>query len=99
MEPEMLVLDEPFTGLDWPGCAGLLEILDNYHASGKTILLITHDLDKVLAHAGRLILMKGGQIMGDGRPQELIDRVEELGIRRPSGNIAGMSWKIRGTGP
>jgi len=92
MEPEMLVLDEPFTGLDWPGCSDLLKVLDNFHASGKTILLITHDLDKVLAHADRLILMDSGEIKADGNPGNLISQVEELGIRRPSGDIAGMSW-------
>jgi len=95
MEPDMLVLDEPFTGLDWPGCADLLRVLDIFHGSGKTILLITHDLDKVLAHANRLILMDSGEIKADGSPGDLISQVEALGIRRPSGNIAGMSWKNR----
>jgi len=95
MDPEMLVLDEPFTGLDWPGCADLLRVLDNFHASGKTILLITHDLDKVLSHADRLILMDSGEIKADGSPGKLISQVEALGIRRPSGNISGMSWKYR----
>ena len=98
MEPEMLVLDEPFTGLDWPGCADLLTVLDGFHASGKTVLLITHDLDKVLAHANRLILMDSGRIIADGSPEDLIDQVEELGIRRPSGEISRMSWKRPGDG-
>ncbi len=95
MEPDMLVLDEPFTGLDWPGCADLLAVLDGLHASGKTIFLITHDLDKVLAHADRLILMDSGRIAADGSPTEIIDSVEELGIRRPAGDVASMSWKRR----
>ncbi len=95
MEPEMLVLDEPFTGLDWPGCADLLTVLNNLHSSGKTILLITHDLDKVLAHADRLILMESGCIRADGSPRGIIGEVEKLGIRRPAGEITGMSWKQR----
>ncbi len=93
MEPELLVLDEPFTGLDWPGCADLLAVLDKFHSSGKTILLITHDLDKVLAHADRLILMDSGRIAADGAPEDIIDQVKGLGIHRPAGNVAGMSWK------
>ncbi len=95
MEPEMLVLDEPFTGLDWPGCADLLAVLENLHLSGKTILLITHDLDKVLAQADRLILMESGCIRADGSPLEIIGEVEKRGIRRPAGEIADMSWKQR----
>jgi len=93
MEPDLLVLDEPFTGLDWPGCADLLAVLDKFHSSGKTVLLITHDLDKVLAHADRLMLMDSGRIAADGAPEDIIDQVEGLGIRRPAGNVAGMSWK------
>jgi biotin transport system ATP-binding protein len=93
MNPDILVLDEPFTGLDWPGCADLLEVLDRFHASGKTVLVITHDLDKVLAHADRLIMMDEGRIRADGPPSEVVDHVDRWGVRRPSGPIAGMSWK------
>ena len=93
MRPDIVVLDEPFTGLDWPGCADLLEILIRLSESGTALMVITHDLGKVLAHAGRLVLMSRGQIAGDGLPEELIDRVEGLGIRRPAGPISGMSWQ------
>jgi len=95
MEPEVLVLDEPFTGLDWPGCADLITVLDRLHAAGTTILLITHDLVKILAHADRLVLMEQGRIRGDGTPEELIDAVESLGVRRPPGPVSGMSWRRR----
>ena len=94
MQPDLLVLDEPFTGLDWPGCSALLEVLDGLHAAGTGILLITHDLDKVLAHADRLVLMNGGRIAGDGGPEDILDRVEELGICRPAGPVNSMSWRI-----
>ncbi len=92
MQPRLLVLDEPFTGLDWPGCSDLIKVLENLHQSGTGILLITHDLDKVLAHADRLILMSKGSIAGDGIPEEMINQVEALGIRRPRGPVSGMSW-------
>ena len=95
MQPDLLVLDEPFTGLDWPGCSALLTVLDGLHAAGTGILLITHDLDKVLAHADRLVLMNNGKIAGDGRPEEIISAAESLGIRRPSGPVSGMSWRSR----
>ena len=98
MQPDLLVLDEPFTGLDWPGCSALLEVLDSLHADGTGILLITHDLDKVLAHADRLVLMNNGTIAGDGRPEDVIDLVEALGIRRPSGLVSGMSWRRLNSG-
>ena len=93
MRPDLLILDEPFTGLDWPGCADLLEILIHLNAGGTAMVVITHDLEKVLAHAGRLVLMNRGRIVGDDTPEALIDGVEEFGIRRPRGGVSGMSWK------
>lgn len=97
MEPDLLVLDEPFTGLDWPGCADLIAVLNNLHAKGKSIFLITHDLAKILAHADRLILMNAGRIHADGDPIKIIDLVENIGIRRPKGDVNTMSWGRRRT--
>lgn len=93
MQPDILVLDEPFIGLDWPGCADLIEILLQLHSRATTILLITHDLEKVLAHADRLVLMKEGRIYGDDHPEKLLSEVEKLGIRRPHGDLASMTWR------
>ena len=95
MRPALLVLDEPFTGLDWPGSADLIDVLSKLHASGTAILIITHDLEKILAHCDRLILMNNGRICWDDRPHVLLDKVEALGIRRPRGDISEMTWKRR----
>ena len=93
MRPKLLVLDEPFIGLDWPGCADLIEILLKLHDSGTAILLITHDLEKILAHADRLILMSHGRICGDAHPEELLPEVEKLGIRCPRCDFQSMTWR------
>ncbi len=95
MRPRILVLDEPFTGLDWDGSARLIEILTNLHADGTAILVITHDLEKILAHANRLVLMNLGRIHADSHPLDSIDKVEDLGIRRPRCEISEMTWKYR----
>lgn len=93
MEPDILVLDEPFTGLDWPGCADLLDVLESYHKAGNTLILITHDLEKTLALADRLILISEGSVVADGQPCDVIQQVEDYGIRRPGGSVSRMSWK------
>ncbi len=93
MRPELLVLDEPFTGLDWPGSAALIEVLLGLNAAGSAILVITHDLEKLLAHAGRLILMKEGGIHADGHPCNLLDALGAMGVRRPHGDLSGMTWR------
>lgn len=95
MHPDVLVLDEPFTGLDWKSSARLIAVLLRLHGAGKTILLITHDLDKMLAHADRLILMEAGRIVADDAPDKLISRMEAHGVRRPPGEVSSMTWAHR----
>lgn len=98
MHPDVLALDEPFDGLDWQGSARLIAVLLRLHNAGKTILLITHDLDRILAHADRLVLMKAGRIVDDDKPGKLISRVENYGVRRPHGAISSMTWTDRRLG-
>ena len=93
MSPDILVLDEPFTGLDWPGCADLLTVLEDYHRRGNTLILITHDLEKVLALADRLVILSEGQVTEDGTPERIVELASNYGIRRPNGDVAQMSWK------
>jgi len=66
MESLVLVLDEPFANLDYSGTLQVLSRIIMLNQAGKTIILSTHDLDKAMGHAGRLILMKNGSIDQDG---------------------------------
>jgi energy-coupling factor transporter ATP-binding protein EcfA2 len=95
MEPIIIVLDEPFTGLDLDGVQDVLKDITRLHKEGKTIILITHDLEKSLAHADRLILMDKGKIKKEGSPAELLNDVELYGIRKPWGEfrkLESMTW-------
>jgi biotin transport system ATP-binding protein len=83
MEPDLLVLDEPFTGLDWEGVDQVLKTLIALHREGMTLLLITHDLAKCLAHGDHMIVMSRGKIRLEGNPNEILSRVEEWGIKKP----------------
>lgn len=83
MEPRVIVFDEPFSSLDYPGIKQVLQHILALHRSGHTILVTTHDLEKVIAHADRLILMHGGKIVRDGTPADILADVESFGVRRP----------------
>lgn len=83
MEPRVLVFDEPFSNLDYPGIRQVLEQIVSLHRGGHTIILTTHDLEKVIAHADRLILMKGGTVMRDDRPENLFRELAAFGVREP----------------
>ncbi len=85
MEPKVLVFDEPFTSLDYIGVRQVLGQIVDLHNSGHTILVTTHDLEKVVFHADRLILMNHGTIARDGTPETVLPDTEKFGIRMPCG--------------
>ena len=95
--PELIVLDEPFNGLDWAGASELLRVLLGLHATGVGIVVVTHDLEKCLAHADRLVVMDAGRVVRDGSPAELWHELPALGLRQPAGGVeglAGMTWLV-----
>jgi biotin transport system ATP-binding protein len=94
-KPELIILDEPFNDLDWQGASDLISALLRLRETGVAILVITHDLEKCLAHADRLIVMEAGRVIRDAGPAGLWDELPSLGLRRPQGDAAlltGMSW-------
>ena len=95
MEPKVLVFDEPFSSLDYPGVKQVLKQIVSLHRSGHTILAAAHDLEKVIAHADRLVIMKDGKVVKDGIPSQLLGELEAFGIREPCASRLGMevqSW-------
>jgi biotin transport system ATP-binding protein len=95
MRPRVIVFDEPFSSLDYSGVRQVLEQILQLHRTGRTILLTTHDLDKVLAHADRLVFMAGGRIECQGPPLSLVAGAEAFGVRRPRAaglGVEAFSW-------
>ena len=66
MEPRVLVIDEPTTGLDQAGARGILELLSRWNAEGRTIIAITHDMALVAERIPRTIVVSDGLILADG---------------------------------
>jgi biotin transport system ATP-binding protein len=88
MEPDHLVLDEPFAGLDWPARRSVLEHLRGLHADGVGLLVVTHDL-RDLGWADRVVVMRDGRIAADGAPGEVESRLADLDVRPPGWTEAG----------
>jgi len=61
-EPRLLLLDEPFTGLDEPACATLSRVLGDFVAGGGAALLTTHDVERGLEVARRVAVLERGAI-------------------------------------
>ena len=65
MRPQVLVLDEPTTGLDAGEASDLMSIVRLLNEEGSTIVLITHEMKLVAEHANRVVVMAGGRIVLD----------------------------------
>ncbi|WP_336342801.1 energy-coupling factor ABC transporter ATP-binding protein [Halalkalicoccus ordinarius] len=83
MEPDHLVLDEPFTGLDAFARESVLDRLAALSRGGTGVVVVTHDLRDVLSLADRLVVLSSGRVVRDGQPQDLDDELEGLGVRPP----------------
>ena len=66
LRPEMLVLDEPTTGLDATEQAQMMQLLARLHATGRTIVIVTHTPWVVAEYAARVLLLENGRLRYDG---------------------------------
>ncbi len=95
MKPRVIVFDEPFSNLDYPGVKQVLQHILALHQSGQTIVVTTHDVEKIIAHADRMILMQNGKIIRDGIPADIMTDIEAFGVRTPCALRLGLeveSW-------
>ncbi|NLV84024.1 MAG: ABC transporter ATP-binding protein [Spirochaetales bacterium] len=83
MAPQILMLDEPFANLDADGITDILQVLVHMKAQGHTILVVTHELEKILAHADRLVVMDRGTVVIEEAPSIAVCSVEQFGVHRP----------------
>lgn len=79
MRPELLILDEPFEGLDTRSRAELVSILNNRNREGMSIIMSTHDLNLVGSFADRVyVLAKGRGVITAGKPLDIFTQGEAL---------------------
>ncbi|MCP3899499.1 MAG: ABC transporter ATP-binding protein [Desulfobacteraceae bacterium] len=95
MEPDVILFDEPFSNLDYPSALNLLSLITNLNQKGITIIIATHDIEKIIDKASRMIIMADGQIKQDDAPYKLIKITEQYGIREPCSskhNLGIIGW-------
>jgi len=69
MDPQVIILDEPTTGLDAKDIDLLMQYIDVLNREGHTLILITHDMRLVAGHAKRVLVMAAGRILLDSDPK------------------------------
>jgi biotin transport system ATP-binding protein len=83
MEPDHLVLDEPFTGLDWPARREVLSRLDSLVRDGTGVVVVTHDLRDHVERADRIVVLRDGRVALDAPPDDARDGLAGLDVRPP----------------
>ncbi|WP_066635045.1 ATP-binding cassette domain-containing protein [Desulfolucanica intricata] len=85
MNPRVIILDEPVAYLDPKGKDTLMEILDDLHRQGTTVMIATHDVDLAAEWAEQVIIIKNGSILAAGAPSLLTrdDIVKTAELRYP----------------
>lgn len=86
MKPELIIVDEPSTGLDPRTSKGVMGLVRELNRKGRTIILVTHDMELVGEYAKRCIVMDKGKIIADGSAREIFsqeDLIERANLMRP----------------
>ena len=100
MDPDILVLDEPTSELDPIGSEQVMEVIARLnHELGKTIFLVTHDMEFVAKYARRVFVLSDHQLIRVGTPEEIFSDqalLEQARIRPPQ--ICTVAMKLREMG-
>ncbi|MGQ4834655.1 MAG: energy-coupling factor ABC transporter ATP-binding protein [Candidatus Asgardarchaeia archaeon] len=79
LDPEVLVLDEPTTGLDYKRCHQLMRTIDNLNKElGKTVIIISHDVALLAEYVDKIIILKDGKLLAEGPTREILSQPELL---------------------
>ena len=84
-EPQVIILDEPTTGLDYPSYMALMEIILDLNRKGRTIITITHSMEAAALFGDRILALAGGKIIHLGGKREFFRdgiALERAGVKR-----------------
>jgi len=100
MAPQLIILDEPTANLDPATTHAVHELILRLRDEGKTILLVTKDLDEFMARADDMILLSEGRVRAQGAPREVISihgkTMLDLGVWLPEPTELGLHLKQKG---
>lgn len=93
MEPDVILLDEPFANLDYPSTLTVIRSLIALHEKGYSIIVVSHDAEKFLAHTDTLFIMQNGRIAVSGPSSNLFRELPDYDIYLPDNvDFGRLSW-------
>ena len=78
LEPPVVVLDEPTTGLDFRECMKVMDVIANLHLQGTTVVMVCHDMEVVADFAERVVVMTDGRVVDQGPTFEVLRNRQTL---------------------
>jgi len=100
MNPRVIILDEPTTGQDHITCHNVMKIARDLVNLGKTVIVISHDMELICEWAERVIVMHEGRIINNGRPKDVFSRFEmlrDIGLSPPQVSVLARSLQFEET--
>ncbi|MBU2548560.1 MAG: ATP-binding cassette domain-containing protein, partial [Proteobacteria bacterium] len=97
-EPEVLVLDEPTTGLDAKEQAAMMDLLARLNQAGHTIIIITHSVRIAARYARRVVLLENGRVLAEGPARDVFartDLLERTGLEAPPAVRLGLRFGLK----
>ena len=92
MESSILLLDEPLANLDYPSVKMVLNTLMTLKEKGVTVLIVSHEAEKLLALTDNTIILRGGRIAASGKSRNMLTSLKENGIYLPPLPFGEMKW-------
>lgn len=78
LTPEILILDEPTSGQDWKHIEDSMKLISSLHSTGKTIILITHNMRLIAEYCNKIIILKDGIIYYEGDVRKAFSNIKIL---------------------
>jgi len=78
LDPQIFIADEPTGGLDSAAAEKVMEILTDLNRKGRTIIVITHDMELAARYTSRVVVLRKGEVLMDGTPEEVFGQTDVL---------------------
>lgn len=96
MEPDVLVLDEPVSTLDFPNTKLVLDAIDRLVATGTAAVIAEHDLRDLLGRSDAVVLLSGGRVAAGGPPRDVVRDLVAAGVTLPFATEAAIELTTHG---
>lgn len=92
MKPSVILMDEPFSNLDYPSVRTVLKTILKLKEEGICLVLVSHDTERFLAHADLALVLDGGKECFLGSPQASVEIMRQHAVHVPAVPFGELSW-------